>query len=125
MLFLDFLRKKEKTGEKTGEISANSCSFFAFSLSSLGFLAYFLGVFCLFSLIFERSRCCRMYFCAFFSFFGGIIAFFICSFSSSAFDFLQSNKKRQFLSGIMMKNKIYGKLFLFFHFLFFARAIFT
>ena len=39
--FLIFLRQKEKTDEKTGEISANSCSFFAFSLSSLGFFGLF------------------------------------------------------------------------------------
>lgn len=43
--------------------------FFAFSLSSLGFLAYFLGVFRLFSLIFERSGCCRVYFAPFSLFF--------------------------------------------------------
>ena len=98
--------------------------FFAFSCLLSAFWLVFLVFFARFLCFFEEKRRYQADFYAFFSVFGGIIAFFICSFSSLAFDFLQS-KKRQFLSEIMMKNEIYGKLFLFFHFLFFARAIFT
>ena len=102
MLFLDFFRKKEKTGE----ISVNWCSFFAFSLSSLGFLTYFLGVFCLFSLIFERSRCCLAYFLRLFLFFWrNYRLFYLFFLFLRLLIFCRATKKRQFLSKIMMKKQ--------------------
>ena len=113
MLFLDFFTGKGENGRNFGEFML----FFAFSLSSLGFLAYFLGVFLLVFFDFREKQVLSGVFLRLFSIFGGIIAFFICSFSSLAFDFLQS-KKRQFLSEIMMKTKYMENCSCFFIFCF-------
>ena len=115
-----FCEKKGKQAKK----QANSCSFFAFSLSPRGFLAYFLGVFCSFSLVLRRIGAIGRIFAPF-SLFFGVSPFFLLFFFSDFLIFCAENKKRQNLRKTMMKNEIYGKLFLFSYFLFFARSIFT
>lgn len=123
--FLIFYGKKEKTGEKNRQNFGEFMLFFAFSLSSLGFLPYFLGVFVCFLWFSREAGAVGCIFAPFSLFFGGGIAFFHPFFLFFEFLIFCRAKKRQFLSEIMMKNEIYGKLFLFFCFLFFARAIFT
>lgn len=83
---------RRKNRRNFGEFMLFFCVFFVFSqlfgLFSWCFLLVFFD--------FREKRVLSGVFLRLFLFFGGIIAFFICFFSSSAFDFLQSNKKRQF-----------------------------
>lgn len=87
LIFYEKRRKQAKNRQNFGEFVL----FFAFSLPSLGFLAYFLSVFLVVFFDFREKQVLSGVFLRLFLYFGEIIAFFICSFSSSAFDFLQSN----------------------------------
>lgn len=121
-----FFYGKRENGRKNRRNFGEFLLFFAFSLSSLGFLAYFLGVFLVrFLWLLRRIGRCRADFCAVFSIFSRYRRFLPALFLFWFLIFCAENKKRQNLSKTMMKNKIYGKLFLFSCFLFFARAIFT
>lgn len=100
MLFLDFFAEKGENGRKNRRNFGEFMLFFAFSLSSLGFLAYFLGVFLLVFFDFREKRVLSGVFLRLFLFFWRNYRLFICSFSSSVFDFLQSNKK----TAIFMQN---------------------
>ena len=87
MLFLDFFMEKRKTGEKTGEISANSCSFLRFLCLFAVFWFIFLVFFCSFSLVFEENRApSGGFLCRFLYFFRGIAVFYLL-FSFSDFWF--------------------------------------
>lgn len=125
MLFLDFLRKKEKTGEKTGEISAKSCSFLRFLCLLSAFWLIFLVFFVCFLWFSRKAGVVGCIFAPFSLFWRNYRLFYLFFLFFGFLIFRRATEKRQFLSEIMMKNKIYGKLFLFFYFLFFARVIFT
>lgn len=93
LIFYGKRRKRAKKQAKFRRIHALFCVFFVFSrffgLFSWCFLLVFFG--------FLRRNCAIERISAPFSlFFGGIIAFFICSFSSLAFAFLESNKNGYF-----------------------------
>lgn len=114
--FLIFYGKKEKTGE----FMLFFCVFFVFS-RLLGLFSWcFLFVF----FDFEGSGCFRVYFCAFFSFFGGIITFLSVLSLLRLLIFYRATKTAIFMQNNDEKQNIW-KIVPVFSFSVFARAIFT